>query len=175
MIILQRFSRVNMVRIFVAIFSFALILNVKPALAAEDDDPAWYDIGGWLKEAFEAVLNFFGSLWSHFCDFFLSIIKWFVEIIKWVAETIVNFLYYIFDSFISLLYDIVVWMIDLLPELSLPGEFNSGLRSVIDYGMLFNEIVPVTHMLICLSIYLTAFLIVGIVRLVIRFIPFIAG
>ncbi len=135
------------------------------------------DAWSWAKattvSAFEYVTEIIAVIWDKFTELVTSTSEWLLDTALWAGKSCVNFLYYIMDSLLVMLVGVFEWVIDQLPAVTLPEGFEQGLQTMMDYGMILNEVFPVTHLFICIGIYLAAMLIVGIVRIIIKFIPFV--
>jgi hypothetical protein len=151
---------------------------------------------GYLKEAFQSILYIFGaiwewfksaietcyeyitesleSLWELFSDTLLSLWETCLEWVWYCGEWLWEFLLSFFDWGISMGLEFFKWVIDQLPEIELPDGFNQGLSYFIDYGMVFNEILPIKETFALFAIYVTILLVLIIFRTIktlIHFIP----
>ncbi len=130
----------------------------------------------WLESVFDGLKAFFfviKTLWSLHYWVISHLAQWTLDLLELSGKDVISWFFKLLDDMVVLCVAIFGWFVGILPNISLPGGFDEGMGTAISYGMLFNEIVPVTHGIFCLGVLLGTWFIVGIVRLIIKFVPFI--
>ncbi len=151
---------------------------------ADDTETETSGKGGWFYRQFKVfsdigngiiakIRAFFVEFWNLFSTLVESVFEWIIEKIYWIGDSCIKFLYYIFDSLVGMLVTIFESLVDMLPEIKFPSGFEKGLEHIMTYALLLNNIFPVKHVFICIGIYLVVMMSVGLVRVIVKFVPFI--
>ncbi len=107
----------------------------------------------WLYSAFQAVIDFFVSLWDSFWHFVFDFVEWIFDLFQWVAtETLYAVYHYIVDVFNSM---------GVSFPLSRPSDLLYWYHQI-------NLFFPLSESLTVLLILLNTWAVCAFIRLVVR-------
>lgn len=127
-------------------------------------------IGGY----FESLLELNDAIWSWVTEMLLFLWGKLFEFLEFYFETMTELMIHALDWWIGTLITFITFVLDMLPSMGLPSGFGGGLGYFISYGMLLNQIFPFAESLAWFVIYMIAFIMITIYRIVKSLIPFVA-
>jgi hypothetical protein len=150
-------------------------------------------LSSYLVSCFDGIINAIGSYYSMFVSVIQTILNfiviYFESYLDYCRYYYLNFsdrlydmvLYFLkfsfywllclFDFLMNLSFDLSMYLIELLPEISLPSGFDVGMRYFLGFGMILNSFFPFAEMVGFVCIVLS----VRIFAFCIKFIPYIGG
>lgn len=112
-----------------------------------------------ISKVVEWFADLFGSIWSAI-----------VSVFKWLVETIYNAFIDFVEAIFARMVDLFIFVLSYFPDFDL-SEYANGFDALVSYYSGFDELLPLTELFVCASLYLTFCGVYAIVRLIIKLIP----
>lgn len=101
----------------------------------------------------------FGSLWSAIVSAF-----------KWLVETIYNAFVDLVEAIFARMVDLFISILSYFPDVDL-SQYANGLDTIVRYYCGFDELLPLTELFACVTLYLMFTGVYSLVRVIIKLIP----
>lgn len=133
----------------------------------------------WLWDAifglFAPIIDFIYAVWDFLYALMAKVGSWILDAFWWVVGVYVWLFWVCVDSVLSFGYDTFAFLIDFLPEFSIPEAYTSAAVSAMQVIATIDCFIPISVFLACILLY-TAFLIAWCVYKFIKsWIPTVSG
>lgn len=112
-----------------------------------------------ISKVVEWFADLFGSIWGAIVSAF-----------KWLVETVYNAFVDLFEAIFARMVDLFIFALSYFPDFDL-SSYSNGFDTLVSYYNGFDELLPLSELFLCASIYLTFCGVYALVRVIIKLIP----